>query len=146
MKTYIAFLSLLVLSLSLAAAETTPDPKSPAKPKAPAAEAAKPSAKVEAAAKTLTAPQRDQLLSLLNNGDQAALMAIPGIGEVRAKAIQKVRPLADVTHVVNADGVGEGIFGQMVAYAKAGFQPPEKKAASTKKKSTPKKADSKDAK
>ncbi len=136
MKSFIAFLAVLVLSLSLSAADTTPQKKSPPKP----------SAKVEAVAKTLTDQQRTQLLSLLNEGDEAALMAIPGIGEVRAKAIQKVRPLADVTHVVDADGVGEGIFAQMVTYAKAGFTKPEKKAAPAKKKAEPKKADNKDSK
>ena len=67
-------------------------------------------------------------------------MAIPGIGEVRAKGIQKARPLADVTNVVSVDGIGEGIFAQMVAYAQAGFPQPEKKAPA-KKKSAPKKAD-----
>lgn len=136
MKPFLAFLALLALSFSLFAAETAPQKKSPSKP----------SAKVEAVAKTLTVQQSDQLLSLLNDGDDAALEAIPGIGEVRAKAIQKIRPLADVTEVVKADGIGEGTFAQMVAYAKAGFPQPEKKAASAKKKSLPKKADAKGSK
>ena len=130
MKSFFAFLTVLALSFSLSAAETSPPKKSPEKP----------SAKVEAVAKTLVTQQRAQLLTLLNQGDLAALMAIPGIGEVRAKAIQKARPLADVTNVVSVDGIGEGIFAQMVAYAKAGFPQPEKKAPS-KKKSAPKKTD-----
>ncbi len=132
MKTFLALLSILVLSFSLSAADTAPAKKNPAKP----------SAKMEAVAKTLTVPQRMQLLSILNVGDKAALMAIPGIGEVRAKAIQEIRPLADVTHVLSADGIGEGTFAGMVAYAKAGFPPPAEKKA----KSTPKKKDTKDAK
>ncbi|OYW77844.1 MAG: hypothetical protein B7Z37_02185 [Verrucomicrobia bacterium 12-59-8] len=136
MKSFITFLTILVLSFSLSAADTATKKKSPEKP----------SATVEALANTLTVPQRAQLLALLNEGDLVALMAIPGIGEVRAKAIQKVRPLADVSQVVNADGIGEGTFAQMVDYAKAGFQPPEKKAPSAKKKSTPEKTVSKDAK
>ena len=130
MKSFLASLVVLALSFSLSAAETAPPKKSPEKP----------SAKVEAVAKTLVTQQRAQLLTLLNQGDLAALMAIPGIGEVRAKAIQKARPLADVTNVVSVDGIGEGIFAQMVAYAKAGFPQPEKKAPS-KKKSAPKKTD-----
>lgn len=130
MKSFLAFLAVLALSFSLSAAETASPKKSPEKP----------SAKVEAVAKTLVTQQRAQLLTLLNQGDLAALMAIPGIGEVRAKAIQKARPLADVTNVVSVDGIGEGIFAQMVAYAKAGFPQPEKKAPS-KKKSSPKKTD-----
>ena len=142
MKTFIALCSILVFTLSLSAADPKPEKTSPAKSKAPAAEAAKPSAKVEALAKTLTDPQRAQLLSLLNTGDEAALVAIPGVGEVRAKAIQASRPLADVTNVVSVKGIGDGIFAQMVAYAKAGF----KKEAPAKKKAAPKKTDSKEAK
>lgn len=132
MQRLFTLLAVLVFSLSLSAADTTPPKKSPPKP----------SAKVEAVAKTLTPEQRTQLLALLNQGDEAALMAIPGIGEVRAKAIQKIRPLADVVNVVDAEGIGEGTFAQMVAYAKAGFQnttPPKKKSA-------PKKADAPDSK
>ena len=135
MKSFFAILAILAFSLALSAADTTPNKKTPEKP----------SAKVEAVAKTLTDPQRAQLLALLNDGDEAALMAIPGIGEVRAKAIQKVRPLTDVDNVVSADGIGEGIFAQMVAYAKAGFTKPEKKA-SAKKKAEPNKTDTKDTK
>lgn len=135
MKYLLAFLAALALSLPLAAADAAPKAKAPEKP----------SAKVEAIAKTLTAPQRDQLLKLLNEGDTKALMEIPGVGEVRAKAIEKVRPLADVSNVVSAEGIGEGIFAQMVAYAKAGFTKPEKKAPS-KKKSAPEKTDDKAAK
>ena len=135
MRSFIAFVVAFTVSFSVAAADTAPQKKAPEKP----------SAKVEAVAKTLTAPQRSQLLSILNEGDEAALMAIPGIGEVRAKAIQKVRPLADVTQVLDADGIGEGTFAQMVAYAKAGFTQPEKKAPA-KKKSAAKKTDVKEAK
>ncbi|MCF7786969.1 MAG: helix-hairpin-helix domain-containing protein [Prosthecobacter sp.] len=122
MKGLIAFLAVLALSFSLAAAQTAPQKKSPPKP----------SAMVEAVAKTMTLTQTSQLRSLLNEGDLAALMAIPGIGEVRAKAIQKIRPLANVTQVVNAEGIGEGTFAQMVAYAKAGFPQPQKKSPSKK--------------
>jgi DNA uptake protein ComE-like DNA-binding protein len=135
MKSFFTILAILAFSFTLSAADTTPAKKNPEKP----------SAKVEAVAKTLTDPQRAQLLALLNDGDEAALMAIPGVGEVRAKAIQKVRPLTDVINVVSADGIGEGTFAQMVAYAKAGFTKPEKKASS-KKKADPKKTDAKDSK
>lgn len=127
MKTFITLLSLLVLSFTLSAADTPAAKKSQVK---------QPSAKVEAVAKTLSVSQRMQLLSLLNVGDKAALMAIPGVGEARALAIQKVRPLADVTHVVSAEGVGEGIFVGMVEYAKAGFQPPAEKPKKKNSKNT----------
>lgn len=155
MKTFITLLSLLVLSLSLSAAETAPKKKSPAKPKAPVAEEAKPSAKVEAIAKTLTASQRTKLLTLLNEGDDKALINLPGIGETRAAAIKKARPFADVTDVMKVEGVGDNTFAEMVANAKAGFpsktevkkeEAAEKKAPPAKKKETPKKKDSKGAK
>lgn len=155
MKTFITLLSLLVLSLSLSAAETAPKKKSPAKPKAPATEEAKPSAKVEAIAKTLTASQRTKLLTLLNEGDDKALINLPGIGETRAAAIKKARPFADVTDVMKVEGVGDNTFAEMVANAKAGFpsknevkkeEAAEKKAPPAKKKETPKKKDSKGAK
>lgn len=122
MKSFISLLTILFLSLTLSAADTAPKQKSPAKP----------SAKVEAAAKTLTDSQKTQLLALLNEGDDAALMAIPGVGAVRAAAIKKARPLADVAAVVGVNGIGEGIFAGMVGYAKAGFTKPEKKAAKPK--------------
>lgn len=153
MKTLVSLLTILALSLSLIAAETTPKKKSPAKPKAPATEEAKPSAKVEAVAKTLTASQKTKLIALLNDGDEAALMTIPNVGETRAAAIKKARPFADVTNVVKVEGVGEATFAEMVAHAKAGFPQPEKKEAKeepapkkkapAKAKTTPKKKDAK---
>ncbi len=141
MKKLITLLSLLALGLSLSAAETTaPKKEGAGKAKVTAGQPAKPSAKAEALASTLTAQQRSQLLSIFNTGDEAALLALPGVGEARAKAIVKVRPMADVTGVLAADGIGEGIFAQMVGYAKAGFTKVDKPA---KKKAAPKKADAK---
>ncbi|MDZ4402087.1 hypothetical protein [Prosthecobacter sp.] len=153
MKTFVYLLSILAFSLSLSAAETAPKKKSPAKPKAPATEEAKPSAKVEAVAKTLTPSQRTKLLDLLNEGDDKALMTIPNVGETRAAAIKKARPFADVTNVMKVEGIGEATFAEMVAHAKAGFPQPEKaeakeepapkKKAPAKSKTTPKKKDAK---
>ena len=154
MKTLTYLLSILAFSLSLSAAETAPKKKAPAKPKAPAAaEEVKPSAKVEAIAKTLTPSQRTKLLGLLNEGDEKALMTIPNVGETRAAAIKKARPFADVTNVMKVEGIGEATFAEMVAHAKAGFPQPEKKEAKeettdkkkapAKAKTTPKKKDTK---
>jgi|LakMenEpi03Aug12_release.lakeMendotaPanAssembly.Ray.scaffolds.fasta_scaffold979878_1 DNA uptake protein ComE-like DNA-binding protein len=141
MKTLVSLLTILALSLSLTAAETTSKKKSTTKPKAPAAEAAKPSAKVEAVAKTLTASQKTKLLALLNDGDDAELMTIPNVGKTRAAAIKKARPFADVTNVTKVEGIGEATFAEMVAHAKAGFPQPEKKdePATEKKKVSAKK-------
>jgi DNA uptake protein ComE-like DNA-binding protein len=119
MKFFIFFLSAFLLSCGFSAAQTAPKQKAPPKP----------SAKVEAVAKTLTVPQKVHLLALLNQGDDISLMAIPGIGEVRAAAIKKARPFGDVTEVLGVTGIGEGTFAGMVDYAKAGFKKPEKKAA-----------------
>jgi len=138
MKTLASILTILALGLSLTAAETAPKKKSTTKPKAPAAEAAQPSAKVEAVAKTLTASQKTKLLTLLNDGDEAALMTIPNVGKTRAAAIKKARPFADVTNVTKVEGIGEATFAEMVAHAKAGFPQSEKKdEPATEKKKAP---------
>jgi DNA uptake protein ComE-like DNA-binding protein len=138
MKTLVSLLTILALSLSLTAAETTSKKKSTTKPKAPATEAAKPSAKVEAVAKTLTASQKTKLLALLNDGDDEELMTIPNVGKTRAAAIKKARPFADVTNVTKVEGIGEATFAEMVAHAKAGFPQPEKKdEPATEKKKAP---------
>lgn len=127
MKPFITLLSALLLGLSLNAAEA-PAKKKAAPKKAPATEAARPSAKIEAIAKTLTSAQRTKLLKILNEGDEKALLAIPGVGETRAAAIKKARPFADVTGVMKVEGVGDTTFAEMVAHAKAGF-PDQKEAA-----------------
>lgn len=141
MKSYITLLLLLVVSVGLQAAETKK--KAPAKAKAETEETAKVPAKIEAIAKSLTTTQRGKLLDLLNKGDDAALVAIPGIGETRAAAIKKARPFNDVTDVTKVEGVGEGTFAEMVAHAKAGFPKAESKAEpkeeEPKKSTTPKK-------
>lgn len=152
MKALVTILSLLVISLTLNAAETAPKKKSTSKSKAATAAEAKPSAKVEAIAKTLTSSQKSKLLDLLNEGDEDALTNIPGVGATRAAAIKKTRPFADVTGVVQVEGVGEGTFAEMVAHAKAGFPEADKKEPKTetskkkapaKSKSTTKKKDAK---
>jgi Holliday junction resolvasome RuvABC DNA-binding subunit len=155
MKTFITLITTLLLAFVVNAAET-PAKKKAAPKKAPAAEEAKPSAKIEAIAKTLTGSQRTKLLNLLNEGDKKALLNIPGIGETRAAAIEKARPFADVTDVVKVEGVGDTTFAEMVAHAKVGFpekketakpeSETEKKKAPAKKKETPKKKDSKESK
>jgi len=139
MKTLVALFSLFALTLSINAADAPAKKKAPSK-KAPTTEAAKPSAKVEAIAKTLTPTQRTKLLNVLNEGDEKALTNLPGIGDVRAKAVSKARPFSDVTDVVRVEGVGETTFAEMVAHAKAGFPQAEKKeapATEKKKKANP---------
>ena len=133
----IALVVLLLMGVSIQAADTKK--KSPSKSKPDAAEAAKVPAKIEAIAKSLTTTQRSKLLDLLNKGDDNSLIAIPGVGETRAEAIKKARPFNDVTDVAKVDGVGEGTFAEMVAHAKAGFPQPEKKEEPAKSKAPTKK-------
>ncbi len=147
MKTLITLMTLAAFGLNLGAAETTKKKTAP-KAKPAATETAKPSAKVEAVAKTLTPTQKTKLLTLLNDGDEKELQSMPGIGATRAAAIKKARPFADVTDVIAVEGVGEGTFAEMVAHAKAGFPGAEKKGAPEKKapakpKSTAKKKETK---
>lgn len=139
MKSCITLVVFLVLCAGLHAADTKK--KSSSKPKAEATETAKVPAKIEAIAKALTTTQRGKLLDLLNKGEDKALVAIPGIGETRAAAIKKARPFNDVTEVTKVEGVGEGTFAEMVAYAKAGFATEKKEE--TKKPETPKKSTTK---
>lgn len=153
MKMFTALLSILAFGITLNAADA-PTRKKSASKKAPVAEEAKPSAKIEAIAKTLTSAQRTKLLNVLNEGDKKALMNLPGIGETRAAAIEKARPFADVADVVKVEGVGETSFAEMVAHAKAGFpdknekpaEGAEKKKAPAKSKSAPKKKSGKGSK
>ena len=139
MKTLTALLSLFALTLTIHAADAPAKKKKGTPKKTPAAESAKPTAKEEAIAKTLTPTQRTKLLGVLNEGDEKTLMFLPGIGETRAKAIIKARPFAEVTDVVKVEGVGETTFAEMVAHAKAGFPQAEKKEApaAEKKKKAP---------
>lgn len=145
MKPILSILALVFLAVTVQAAETKK--KAPSKSKSEAAETAKVPAKMDAIAKSLTPSQRTKLLSLLNEGDEAALVAIPGVGETRAADIKKARPFNDVTDVTKVSGVGEGTFAEMVAHAKAGFPQAEKKEepkksdtkSDTKKKEEPKK-------
>jgi len=150
MKTILTLLLFLGLAFPMSAAEK----KSPAKKKTPAAEKKeapaddKPSAKSEAAAKTLTAAQKTKLMKVINEGDDKSLIALPGIGETRAAAIKKARPVGDVLDLLKIEGIGDETFSDLVKYAKAGMpeatkkeEPsedakPKSKSKSTKKKSS----------
>ena len=129
MKYIATLLLLLCLNLPMMAAEKKPAPKKkPAaaeKAAAPAEE--KPSAKAEAEAKTLTAAQKTKLMKVINEGDDKALNSLPGVAETRAAAIKKARPVADVLDLLKVDGIGEGTFSEIIAYAKAGMPEAAKK-------------------
>ena len=86
----------------------------------------------------LTSTQKKKLLSLLNDGDLAALTAITGVGEVRAKAILKGRPFDSIEDLREVEGVGNKVFGDVVAYGKN----PSESAKPTKSKTASKKSSS----
>ncbi|MBL9117016.1 MAG: helix-hairpin-helix domain-containing protein [Verrucomicrobiaceae bacterium] len=95
------------------------------------------SGKSQEAADGLTAAQKKALLSLLNEGTEKQLESLPGLGDTRAKALIKARPLKEVTDLLGVEGVGEGTFMDIVAQAKKGLEKPEegepKKKPTTKK-------------
>jgi DNA uptake protein ComE-like DNA-binding protein len=145
MKTILTVLLVLGVALPMVAAEK----KSSAKKKPAAAEKKaapaedKPSSKSEAEAKTLTAAQKTKLMKVINEGDDKALNALPGVGETRAAAIKKARPVKDVMDLLKVEGIGEETFSELVKYAKSSAAEPKKKAEGSsdkpKSKSTKKK-------
>lgn len=128
MKILLTLLLTTCISLSSHAAE---------KSKKSEDKAEEPSAKVLAIAKTLTPTQKTKLMDIINKGDEKVLMSLPGIGEVRAAAIKKARPVEEPADLVKIEGIGEATFADIVAHAKAGFPQPESSdSSSTKSKSS----------
>lgn len=143
MKTLLTLFLLVGLTAPSMAAEKKTSTKKPAaekkaetKKEAPADD--KPSAKSEAEAKTLTPTQKTKLLNVINTGDEKALTAIPGIGETRAAAVKKARPIADVLDLLKVEGIGEATFSDIIAYAKSGMTEEKKAEGETKAKAKPK--------
>ncbi len=130
MKNLLILLVLLGLFLPAMAAEKTTNP----------------SGRVQVAAKTLTPAERTRLLGILNEGDGSALQSLPNIGETRAGAIKKARPIIDPVDLVKVEGIGDQTFVDIIAHAKSGF--PALKAGTAKNrrpkdgKKSPAKADS----
>ncbi|MCP5540923.1 MAG: helix-hairpin-helix domain-containing protein [Akkermansiaceae bacterium] len=91
-------------------------------------------------AKALTTSQKSKLMDLLNKGDDKALASLPGIGETKAAAIKKARPLKSPDELIGIEGIGLGTLEDIVKHAKAGF--PEPKADTGKKSSSSSKSKS----
>lgn len=89
----------------------------------------------------LTTSQKKKLLGLLNDGDLEALTAITGVGAVRAKAIMKGRPFKSIEDLREVEGVGNKVFGDVVAYGKnpSGSAKSAKSKTASKKRSSSKK-------
>lgn len=135
MKTWFTLLLSLGLVVSLVAAEK----KAPSKKSAGAAGEAKKknpstpqSSKSEGAAESLNPSQKSKLMSIVNEGDQQALVSLPGIGEGRAEAIKKARPLKEPADLLKVEGIGEETLSEIVKHAKAGFPSAEPKGETKK--------------
>lgn len=136
MKALITLALLLAVAMPAVAAEKKTDAKK--KPAAESKEKDKEPTKAEAAADTLTASQKTKLLKTLNEGDDKALAALPGVGDVRAAAIKKARPIKEVPDLLKVDGIGEDTYNEIIKSAKsstAAEKAPAKKKAAPKKKS-----------
>lgn len=140
MKTILLLLTFALALPVLAAEKKTTTKKPAAEEKKPAAED-KPSGKAQAAADSLNTTQKNKLLKTVNDGDDKSLNELPGIGETRAAAIKKARPVKEVVDLLKIDGIGEGTFLGLVAWAK-GEPPPEPEKKETPKPKSKKKASS----
>lgn len=84
----------------------------------------KPTNRAKVAVKLLSSGQRTQLLDLLNHGEIPKLCTLPGIGETRARNIQKTRPFLDPLDLLKVPGIGEQSLIDIIMHAKAGFPAP----------------------
>lgn len=78
--------------------------------------------------KKLTPAQNQNLLKLANEGTPEELQTIPGIGEIKAAAIKKARPVKSADQLIMVDGIGKETFDGMVKWVKDGM-PKEAPAA-----------------
>lgn len=140
MKTILLLLTIGLAIPVLAAEKKTTTKKTATEEKKPAAEE-KPSGKAQAAADSLNTTQKNKLLKAVNDSDDKALNELPGIGDTRAAAIKKARPVKEVVDLLKIDGIGEGTFLGLVAWAK-GEPPPEPEKDSKSKAKSKKKASS----
>lgn len=111
--------------------------KPAAKPAKPAAGAVDPADQVlldhaDKELKKLTPAQNAALLKLADEGKPEELLTIPGIGETKATAITKARPLKSADQLIMVDGIGEATFDGIVKWVKDGMpkdEPAAKPAA-----------------
>ncbi len=84
-------------------------------------EARRPSARIQVAVKSLTPSQRTRLLDLINHGSEEALLTLPRVGETRAAALKKARPILDLLDLLKVPGIGEQTVIDFVNHARARF-------------------------
>ena len=137
MKTILSLFVIVSLISPAFSAEKGSAKKAPAKAeKKESSGESKVPAAAQKAADSLSEAQQKKLLEILNDGDDKALASLPGIGETRAAAVKKARPIKEVTSLLAVDGIGDGTFNEIIAHAKAGFPGSEAKAPATKKTET----------
>ena len=78
----------------------------------------------------MTPAQTTNLLKLANEGTPDDLQAIPGVGEIRAAALDKARPFKTADQLIMVDGIGEVTFDGIVKWVKDGM--PKDEPAPTK--------------
>jgi len=115
------------------AKDTAAEKKKEAKAAVPSAADKKLAAEAKKETAKLTPAQNKKVLDLLNTGDEKAIEAVEGIGDVKAKAIVAKRPYAKVEDVVMVEGIGIETYKSILATANPAVK--EEKAKATDKKS-----------
>jgi DNA uptake protein ComE-like DNA-binding protein len=118
----------LLVSLLLAVFAAQGQSAEPAAPKP----AKVPSAELKALAATLNPAQTNHLLIVINGGDRLALGELPGIGPVRAAAIERSRPFTLPLDLLRVSGIGEATLTDILNHAKSGFPKTAPKAKRSK--------------
>jgi DNA uptake protein ComE-like DNA-binding protein len=90
----------------------------------------------------LTAAQQTKLLDLVNKGTDKELQTMPGVGEVKATAVKKARPIKSLEDLIMVDGIGETTFDGIIDWTKKGM-PSDAPASDSKDSKPTAKADSK---
>jgi DNA uptake protein ComE-like DNA-binding protein len=67
--------------------------------------------------------QRAQLLQLVNQGSEAALIALPGIAATRSKAIQSARPFSSIADLLRVPGIGKATLVRILKYDPSSVAP-----------------------
>ncbi len=88
----------------------------------------------------LSSSQKGKFTRVLNSGKKEDLAKLPGVGDVRAAAIIKGRPLKSSAHIIQINGVGMATLENIVNYyAKGQDKKADAKNTTPKKSSTTKK-------
>ncbi|NNE92229.1 MAG: hypothetical protein HKN23_11325 [Verrucomicrobiales bacterium] len=111
-----AFLIGLTLPVEVSAQKKTAGKSTTSKAMKPklTAEEKKELAEAEKILKKLDTYKKGKFTRLLNSGNKAHILSLPGIGEKTAERIIEARPLESSAHVVLVQGVGLKTFEELV--------------------------------